>query len=57
MVLAIGASCYHFKVGLDVVIEDYVHAGWLKMTTRALNLCFVIATSAAATFAVLKLAI
>ena len=27
LVLAIGASCYHFKVGLDVVIEDYVHAG------------------------------
>jgi succinate dehydrogenase / fumarate reductase membrane anchor subunit len=57
LLLAIGASSYHFKVGIDVVIEDYVHAGWIKMTARAFNLCFVLTTSAAAAFAVLKLAI
>ena len=57
LLLAIGASFYHFKVGLDVVIEDYVHTDWLKIGLRAANLCFVVATSAAAIFAVLKLAI
>ncbi len=57
LVLVLGTSFYHFKVGVDVVIEDYIHTDWLKMTARAFNLCFVIAVSAAATFAVLKLAI
>ena len=32
MILLIAATFYHFKLGLQVVIEDYVHTEWLKLT-------------------------
>lgn len=32
MVLLILATCYHAQLGLQVVIEDYVHVEWLKVT-------------------------
>ena len=32
MILLMAATFYHLKLGLQVVIEDYVHAEWLKLT-------------------------
>jgi succinate dehydrogenase / fumarate reductase membrane anchor subunit len=32
MVLLIGATFWHTKLGMEVVVEDYVHTPWLKMT-------------------------
>jgi succinate dehydrogenase / fumarate reductase membrane anchor subunit len=33
------ALFYHIKLGLQAVIEDYIHAEWLKLTSRiCLNL-------------------
>ena len=31
MLLAIGAIFYHAQLGIQVVLEDYLHAEWLKV--------------------------
>lgn len=57
MLLLIGAMFYHMKLGLQVVIEDYVHTEKTKITLLLLNsfICTVIGLAAA--LAVLKLAL
>jgi len=57
MLLLIAATFYHLKLGLQVVIEDYIHAEKTKITLLLLNsfLCAVVGLAAA--LAVLKLAL
>jgi succinate dehydrogenase / fumarate reductase membrane anchor subunit len=56
MILLLAATFYHAALGLQVVIEDYVHSEWLKLAaitaTRLLCIVFVVR----GTLAVLKLA-
>ena len=56
MVLLIGTTFYHAVLGLQVVVEDYVHEEWAKLTMLVLLrlACFVLAVSGI--FAVLRLA-
>jgi succinate dehydrogenase / fumarate reductase membrane anchor subunit len=56
MVLLIGTTFYHAVLGLQVVVEDYVHEEWVKLTMLVLLrlACFVLAVSGI--FAVLRLA-
>jgi succinate dehydrogenase / fumarate reductase membrane anchor subunit len=55
MVLFIVASAWHMKIGMQVVIEDYVHSEKLKLTAIMLNNFFSIAVALASIYAILQL--
>ena len=55
MMLFIVASAWHMKIGMQVVIEDYVHNEKLKLVSIMLNNFFSIAVALASTYAILKL--
>lgn len=56
MLLLIVSTFWHLKLGLQVVIEDYVHEDGLKLFSLAILNFFVIALGAMAFFSVLKIA-
>ena len=56
MLLLIVSTFWHLKLGLQVVIEDYVHEEGMKLFTITLLNFFVLALGAAAVFSVLKIA-
>jgi succinate dehydrogenase / fumarate reductase membrane anchor subunit len=45
MVLLLIALCHHMALGLQVVVEDYVHSDWAKITALVAirYACFVLA--------------
>ena len=55
LLLFIGASAWHMKIGMQVVIEDYVHNEKLKLVSIMLNNFFSSAVALASTYAILKL--
>ena len=56
MLLLIVATFWHLKLGLQVVLEDYVHEEGMKLFSIVLLNFFVIAGGALALFSVLKIA-
>jgi succinate dehydrogenase / fumarate reductase membrane anchor subunit len=55
LLLFIFASAWHMKIGMQVVIEDYVHNEKLKLVAIMLNNFFSIAVALTSTYAILKL--
>ena len=55
MLLFIIASVWHMKIGMQVVIEDYIHGEKLKLASIMANNFFCIAVALASVYAILKL--
>ena len=55
LLLFIIASAWHMKIGMQVVIEDYVHSETLKLVAIMANNFFSIAVALASIYAILKL--
>jgi succinate dehydrogenase / fumarate reductase membrane anchor subunit len=57
MVLLIISTFYHARLGLQVVVEDYVHHEGLKMASLVAIVLVVLALAVACIVAVLKVAV
>jgi succinate dehydrogenase / fumarate reductase membrane anchor subunit len=55
MLLFILSICTHMRIGMQVVIEDYVHEDKAKFALVMLNTFYCVAVGLAAAFAILKL--
>ena len=55
LLLFIFASAWHMKIGMQVVIEDYVHNEKLKLAAIMANNFFSFAVALASAYALLKL--
>ena len=55
MLLFIVATVWHMKIGMQVVIEDYVHSEMVKLAAIMANNFFSVAVALASIYAILKL--
>ena len=56
MLLFIATTCIHMRIGMAVVIEDYVHDESAKLVTLMANTFFTVVVGLTAAFGIVKLA-
>ncbi len=57
MIVFVATSFWHAQLGLQVVVEDYVHVTWLEITTQILIKFLCVIGAVASILAVVKVAL
>ena len=56
VLMAVGGALYHMRIGMQVVVEDYIAKTGTRIFLLILNTFFAVALFAAAAFSVLEIA-
>ena len=55
LIMGLASVFWHMRVGMEVVIEDYLHSHLLKFAAIALNIAFATSLFAVSAYSILKM--